>query len=98
MAKETMGNEEARAMMNLSIVEIRQLRERIAYLQPKADAYDVLSKVMSLIPDRSQPMERDLVWMLEARIKELVDPVDVNIDKPLPEEPETPPAPPPVVE
>lgn len=51
--------------------EIRQLRGQVAVLQPKAEAYDLLLKIMGLLPGQSRGYGEDMVWKLEKRIAEL---------------------------
>ena len=66
-----MNDAEAIEMMSRCREEIRGLRMRIDNLQPKAQAWDQLCKVLNLLPERSQGFEPDLVWTLEKRIEEL---------------------------
>ena len=68
---ETMSNREAIEMMNRCKNEIVHLRQHIDHLKPKADAYDNLAIVLGLLPQRSQGMGEDMVWVLEKRIREL---------------------------
>jgi hypothetical protein len=65
------SNQEAIQMMNRCKDEITSLRARIDRLQPKADAYDNLAIVLSLLPRQSIGMGEDLVWTLDKRIREL---------------------------
>lgn len=52
--------------------EIKSLRDQIAYLQPKAEAYEYLTTVLRLVPDRrQQTMGEDLARMLNNRVAEL---------------------------
>lgn len=52
--------------------DIKELRAQIAYLQPKAEAYDYLTTVLRLVPDqRRQTMSEDLAYMLDKRVAEL---------------------------
>jgi hypothetical protein len=64
-------NREAVEMMNRCKDEIMTLRAVIDRLKPKAEAYDNLVIVLSLLPRQSQGMGEDLVWILSQRIKEL---------------------------
>jgi flagellar biosynthesis regulator FlbT len=64
-------NREAVEMMNRCKDEIMTLRAVIDRLKPKAEAYDNLVIVLSLLPRQSQGMGEDLVWTLNKRIKEL---------------------------
>lgn len=69
-----MTNEEAIQMMNRCKQEILSLRATIARLEPKADAYDNLVRVLRLLPQPSVGMGEDMVWVLDQRIRELAPP------------------------
>ncbi len=71
MAGDTMSNVEAIQMMERCKHEIRDLRATVAHLKPKADAYDSLASVIRLLPQPSQGMSEDMVWVLDKRIREL---------------------------
>lgn len=60
-------NQEFINMARRSSGEIKQLRAQIAFLQPKAQAYDALVMVLGMIPRQSQPMGEDLVKVLDSR-------------------------------
>jgi hypothetical protein len=64
-------NREAIEMMNRCKHEIRELRIVIDRLKPKADAYDNIVSILRLLPQQSQGMGEDLIWILDKRIKEL---------------------------
>lgn len=66
-----MKNAEAIQMMNRCKQEILSLRAVIARLEPKADAYDNLARVLRLLPQPSVGMGEDMVWILDKRIREL---------------------------
>lgn len=66
-----MNNAEAIQMMNRCKQEILSLRAVIARLEPKADAYDNLARVLRLLPQPSVGMGEDVVWILDKRIREL---------------------------
>ena len=66
-----MKNAEAIEMMNRCKQEILSLRAVIARLEPKADAYDNLVRVLRLLPQPSVGMGEDMVWILDNRIREL---------------------------
>jgi len=66
-----MKNAEAIQMMNRCKQEILSLRAVIARLEPKADAYDNLVRVLRLLPQPSVGMGEDMVWILDKRIREL---------------------------
>lgn len=62
-------------MASRCLADIKELRARVAYLEPKAKAYDDLSQLLSLLPDRTtRTMAEDIVWRLEKRIAELQAP------------------------
>lgn len=65
------SNKEAIDMMKRCKDEILTLRAQIGRLQPKADAYDNLAIVLSLLPGKSMGMGEDLVWTLDNRMREL---------------------------
>lgn len=78
------SNFEAIQMMNRCKHELMQLRQELATLRPKADAYDNLATVLRLLPQPSQGYGEDLVWVLEKRIQELTpkpaeEPVDAKV-------------------
>lgn len=64
-------NNEAIEMMNRCKHEIMDLRATINRLQPRADAYDNIARVLRLLPQPSVGMGEDMVWMLDKRIREL---------------------------
>lgn len=68
------SNQEAIQMMNRCKEEIRSMRATIDRLKPKADAYDNLATVLRLLPQQSQGMGEDFVWILDRRIRELTPP------------------------
>jgi hypothetical protein len=59
--------------------EIISLRQQVARLMPKADAYDNIAGILRLLPMPSQGMSEDLVWRIEKRLSELrSNPVEAN--------------------
>lgn len=60
-------------MMQRCMQEISSLRNQIAKLAPKAEAYDVLATVLQLLPRPGIAMGEDLKWALEKRIRELLE-------------------------
>ena len=68
-----MDDKEAIDMMQLCKNEIVSLRAEISHLRPKAEAYDDISQILSLLPRRSQGMGEDVVWTLDKRIREIVE-------------------------
>ena len=69
--RDTMHNREAIEMMTRCKQEIQSLRAQIDRLKPKADAYDNLAIVLSLLPRQSIGMGEDLIWVLDKRMREL---------------------------
>lgn len=52
--------------------EIKMLRGRIASLQPKADAYDLLEKVVHhSLPGAQQGYGEDVAWRIEKAVEEV---------------------------
>lgn len=72
--RDTIDNHEAIEMMARCKNEIQNLRGHIARLQPKADAYDNIATILRLLPQQSVGMGKDLVWVLDKRIRELLEP------------------------
>lgn len=66
-----MNDKEAIEMMQRCKNEIASLRREICRLRPKADAYDSVAQVLSLLPRPSVGMGEDMVWMLDKRIREV---------------------------
>lgn len=58
-------------MMRRCASEIRQLRQQVAALQPKAEAYDSINSVLGLLPRAPQGYSEDLAWTLDKRIREM---------------------------
>lgn len=77
MPADQITNPEAIQMMNRCKHEIMSLRQTIDRLRPKAEAYDNLVVVLSLLPKPSIGMGEDMVWLLDKRIREL-EPKPVN--------------------
>ena len=74
------SNREAIEMMNRCKQEIIGLRATIDRLKPKAEAYDNLAIVLSLLPRQSVGMGEDVVWTLDKRIRELTPPAASSAD------------------
>lgn len=66
-----MNDKEAIEMMKRASGEIKSLRSHIERLQPKADAYDNMGRILALLPQPSRGMGEDVAWMLDKRIREL---------------------------
>lgn len=81
-----MNNAEAIQMMNRCKQEILNLRAVIARLEPKADAYDNLVRVLRLLPQASVGMGEDMVWILDKRIRELKPNPETASEVPLQEQ------------
>lgn len=71
MKVDTVTNNEFIAMSERCKHEIIMLRQQLARLQPKADAYDNMASILRLLPQPSQVMGEDLVWQIEKRLSEL---------------------------
>ena len=56
------------AMATRASEEIKQLRAHIAFLAPKAQAYDSIAVVLSLLPQQHQGMGEDLAALLDRRV------------------------------
>lgn len=65
------NNSEFVQMMVRCREEIITLRNQIARLEPKAEAYDNIATVLRLLPRESVGMGEDLVWLLNKRIRDL---------------------------
>ena len=52
--------------------EIKVLRAQIDRLAPKAEAYDTLRQVLSLLPRPSQGMGEDVAWQLDKYASDIV--------------------------
>jgi hypothetical protein len=76
MARKDVSKQEFLQMASRCRNEIKDLRARIAYLEPKAEAYDSLTAVLRLLPQPSRGMSEDLVWRLDKRISELMEPAE----------------------
>ena len=68
-----MDDKEAIDMMRRCKNEIVSLRTEIGHLRPKAEAYDDISQILSLLPRRSQGMGEDVVWTLDKRMREIIE-------------------------
>ena len=66
-----MNDQEAIHMMQRCKAEILQLRRHIDVLEPKAAAYDNISAILGLLPQRGQSMGEGLCWTIDKRIQEL---------------------------
>jgi hypothetical protein len=66
-----MEDKEAIEMMRRCKDEIQLLRDEIGRLRPKADAYDSLAQVLSLLPRPSVGAGEDIVWRIDRRIREI---------------------------
>lgn len=73
-----MTNKEAIEMMQRCKAEIEGLRRDNERLRPKAEAYESIQQILSLMPHRSMGMSEDMVWILDKRIRELEPKVKVN--------------------
>jgi hypothetical protein len=58
-------------MMNRCKHEILDLRRTISVLRPKAEAYDMVLKILNLLPRSGEGMSEDVVWILDKRIRDM---------------------------
>ena len=76
-----MQDKEAIDMMQRCSGEIKMLRQQIAELAPKADAYDLLATTINtMAPRRSQVMGEDLAWTLDRRVEKLREAIKASAD------------------
>lgn len=61
------------AMASRASEEIKALRGQIAFLAPKAQAYDAMVVILGLIPQQRQGMTEDLAGLLDRRVKFLTE-------------------------
>ena len=66
-----MENTEAKQMMTRCRNEILELRKRLSEVEPKADAYDQLRAVISMLPKQSQGYGEDVIWIIDSEMKKL---------------------------
>lgn len=66
-----MTDREAVEMMQRCKVEIVSLRRERDHLRPKAEAYDVVAQILSLLPQPSICMGEDVLWTLDKCIKNI---------------------------
>lgn len=66
-----MTNTEAIQMIRRCKEEILRLQAAVTRLEPKAEAYDNIVRILGLLPQPSRAMGEDIVWMLDKRIREL---------------------------
>lgn len=66
-----MTDKDVQDMAQLCIEEISMLRSQVAALQPRADAYDSIERILRLIPQPAQGYGEDIVWRLRKQIEEL---------------------------
>jgi len=69
--KAQMSTQETIEMMRRCSAEIKELRARIAVLEPKAHAYDSMAQILGLLPRPPQGYAEDVAWLLDKRIREL---------------------------
>lgn len=66
-----MTPDEQISMMRRCAEEIRMLRGRIAELEPKAEAYTALVRIIGLLPQPPQAYSEDMAWRLEKAIEDI---------------------------
>lgn len=62
---------DAAKALTRSVIEIKDLRCQLSLLRPKAEAYDMLYKVLNLMPSAPQVFGDDVVWFIEKEIERL---------------------------
>lgn len=60
-----MTDVETLRMMRRCSEEIKQLRARIAYLEPRAQGYEAMVSILGMMPSRPQGSAEDLAWRLD---------------------------------
>jgi hypothetical protein len=58
-------------MMKRCASEIRELKAQIARLQPAAEGYDTVRRILGLLPQGSQGYSEDLAYTLDKHAEEL---------------------------
>ena len=71
MAGSETSKQEFIEMARRASSEIKDLRARIASLEPKAHAYEQMSTVLGLLPRQSGVYGEDLAYTLDKRVAEL---------------------------
>lgn len=66
-----MNDLETIQMMRRCKDEIVTLRAQIEGLRPKAEAYESIVHILSLLPRQGIGMGENLVWVLDQRIREI---------------------------
>lgn len=66
-----MKDKDAIDMARRAVEEIKMLRGAMSSAAPRAQAYDLIEKIMGLIPAKSQGYGEDIVWRLEKQIADL---------------------------
>lgn len=59
-----MKDQEISQMIDRTIDTILELRKEIEYLQPRANAYATVEKILDLVPGRQRGVTPDIVWEL----------------------------------
>lgn len=72
-----MTDKDVADMIHRSIEEITMLRGQIDALRPRAEAYDLITKILNLQPAPSQGYGVDIVWQLKKQLAELQPAVEV---------------------
>lgn len=58
-------------MLNRLGGEIKELQATVAALAPKAEAYDLLKKVLGLVPGPSQGYGEDIHWVIRTELTKI---------------------------
>lgn len=54
--------------------EIAALRQQVARLWPKAEAYDHIATILKLLPKQGTPMGEDVLWKIDKHFEQLATP------------------------
>jgi hypothetical protein len=63
--------DQAKHLLHMAVSEISSLRREVEFLQPKADAWDVMSRVVKNIPQSGKGYGIDVRWQIEAFLNPL---------------------------
>lgn len=73
-------NEQAQMLMRVG-EDIRQLRNEIDRLRPRAEAYDAIASILGLLPKRLQGAGEDCLWQVERKLREIQAEIDAENEK-----------------
>lgn len=76
-----MSNHEAISMMARAEDEIKRLRRRIEALEPRAEAFNVISQIMSYLPQGAVGMSEDVLFTFRMRSNELKKEIEDELSR-----------------